>query len=138
MYVSQKCQYALQALVELALRYGEDATPAGEIAAQREIPARFLDLILGQLRQAGLVSSRRGAQGGYRLARQPRRITAGEVIRCIDGPVELPSEGAGAALAPMWRRAAEALAAVYDATTLADLADAERRAGRRFVPDYVI
>ena len=160
MQVSQKCQYALRAVYELAKRHGEGPATAPDIARAQAIPPKFLELILQELRQAGLVESRRGPQGGYLLAGDPRVLTVGQVIRLIEGPFAPVSciaagdpgpnpNGAGGASAPgpcplqgrcaflnMWERAHSAVAGVLDATTFQDLIEAEREVA--FVPNYCI
>ena len=132
MSVSQKCQYALRALFELGRQHGNGPTPISQIAETQVIPPRFLELILGEMKKAGFVQSRRGKRGGYLLARDPARITVGDVIRFIDGPttpVRCVAPG-GDARCPMhgdcafqglWQAAREAVEGVYDATTLQDL-----------------
>jgi Rrf2 family protein len=147
MSVSQKCQYALRALFELALRRGAGPVKIAEIAEAQEIPVRFLEVILSELKGGGFVQSRRGAAGGYQLARPPRRITVGELIRFVDGPVGpvecLDREGPGGcafegdcAFLGLWRRAHDALSEVYDETTIEDLVEESRR--RKHVPSYSI
>jgi Rrf2 family protein len=149
MNVSQKCQYALRALFELARRRGDGPTPLGEIAEVQAIPARFLEQILGQLRQGGFVASRRGSQGGYLLAADPASLSVGQIIRFIDGPFEpVPCvAGAEAADCPLyggcaflglWQRAAGAVAGVFDETTFQDLMDQDDAARREHVPSYCI
>ncbi|MCY2926958.1 MAG: Rrf2 family transcriptional regulator [Planctomycetota bacterium] len=86
--ISQKCQYALRSLYELARRADDKPTSIGEIAAAQAIPPRFLELILNDLRQGKLVNSQRGVQGGYTLARSPADITVGDVVRLVEGPIE--------------------------------------------------
>ena len=87
MKISQKGLYALQALMLLARKYAEGAIKIREIAAAENLPEKFLELILLQLKNARLVESVRGAKGGYRLRRPPSRIFLGEIIRTIDGPL---------------------------------------------------
>ena len=87
MKISQKGLYALQALMLLARKYAEGAIKIREIAAAENLPEKFLELILLQLKTARLVESVRGAKGGYRLRRPPSRIFLGEIIRTIDGPL---------------------------------------------------
>ena len=91
MYVSQRCQYTLRALFELAKRQGSTPVTAAEIAESQAIPPRFLELILQGLRGKGIVDSRRGNQGGYVLTVAPESISVGDIIRTVDGwlaPVE--------------------------------------------------
>jgi len=147
MQVSQKCQYALRAVYELAKRHGEGPASAPEIARAQAIPLKFLELILQELRQAGLVESRRGPQGGYLLAGDPRALTVSQVIRLIEGsfaPVSCIAAGdeppcplqGRCAFLDMWERARSAVAGVLDATTFQDLIEAEREVA--FVPNYCI
>jgi Rrf2 family protein len=83
--------YAVRACVELALAQdrGETWTKAEQIAGAQDIPANFLDAILRDLRRAGLLESRRGQEGGHRLARDASSVSVAEVIRAIDGPLAL-------------------------------------------------
>ena len=146
--ISQKCQYALRAILELAKKSGQGPVSVSQIAEAQAIPPRFLEVILNQLRQAGLVQSRRGARGGYLLSDPPSDLSAGRVIRLVDGPL-MPVDcvtcngSADCPLAPnccfqtMWRQAREAVAAVYDGTSFQDLLDRDRHNGR-YVPQYSI
>lgn len=85
--LSQKAKYALRALIHLADKAGEDVVSIGEIAVEENVPHKFLEVILSDLRRCGLVESRRGKRGGYRLARPAGEIAIGEVVRMIDGPL---------------------------------------------------
>ncbi len=88
MRISAKGEYAILAILDLAVSYDtESVRTLEEISADQYIPHPFLVQILLELKRAGLVESRRGAGGGYRLARHPRDISLGEVIRLIDGPI---------------------------------------------------
>jgi Rrf2 family protein len=147
MNLSQKCQYAMRALFELAKHEREGPVRIGQIAEAQAIPVRFLEAILNELKHAGYVESRRGVQGGYMLAVPAGTLTVGEVIRFIDGPqtpVRCLGEGGKAdcallgscAFTDLWERAARAVAEVYDHTTLRDLVDQERAS--RGVPAYCI
>ena len=147
MQVSQKGQYALRAVYELAKRLGEGHASAQDIARAQAIPLNFLELILRELRLAGLVQSRRGPQGGYRLAEDPRNLTVGRVLALVEGPLgpvscvaernqtDCPLYGKCAFL-DLWERAQSAVAGVLDSTSLHDLLQAEQEAA--FVPDYAI
>jgi Rrf2 family protein len=150
MHISQKCQYTLRALFELAKRYGGDPVSAAEIAEAQAIPPRFLELILQGLKDSREVQSRRGSNGGYALAVSPQTITVGDVIRSVDGslaPVNCMS-GKGKVLCPLnnrcpfmevWRRAQHAAEKVYDSTTLQDLIDIEQTAAEQTAPlEYVV
>jgi len=90
MHVSAKADYGTRALLELTLAYHVSPTHLvkGEaIATAQAIPLKFLEGILGQLRQAGLIASHRGAAGGYRLDRNPANVTIADVVRALDGPL---------------------------------------------------
>ena len=147
--VSQKGQYALRAVFELAKRRGAGPASVAEIAASQAIPPRFLELIIQQLKQAGYVESRRGTTGGYLLAVPPSKVAAAQIIRLIDGnlsPVkcvvgrneeECPMRGRCAFMG-MWTRAKQALEHVYETTTLQDLVDEEERIVNGQLEDYSI
>jgi Rrf2 family protein len=149
MNLSQKCQYAVRAVLELSKSYNRGAVPAGEVAAAQAVPQRFLEVILNELKPTGLVESRRGAGGGYYLSRPPRDIAVGQVIRAIEGPLDpvrctADTDSAACplrrncALIELWDRAKQAVEAVYDATTFQDLVDREKALAGRQVPDYSI
>ena len=79
MAISQKCQYALRAVFELAKHYGQGPVKIADIAKAQAIPLRFLEVILSQLRQGGFAGSRRGNEGGYLLVRSPREFATGHI-----------------------------------------------------------
>lgn len=85
--LTAKGKYSLKALAHLAKLEPAELTQATDIAKTNQIPKKFLDAILGELRNAGFVYSRKGPAGGYRLARAPGQIKIGHVIRAIDGPL---------------------------------------------------
>jgi Rrf2 family protein len=87
MKISQKGLYALQALMMLARRYNEGAIRIRDIAYEEDLPEKFLELILLELKNARIVESERGAKGGYQLRRPPSEIRLSEIIRLIDGPL---------------------------------------------------
>ena len=134
MRVSAKTDYALRAAVELASAE-EGANVKGErLATSQSIPLRFLENILLQLRHAGIVESRRGAEGGYRLARPAAEITLADVIRAIDGPLAgvsgqrpetLDFKGRSEPLREVWVAVRASLRGVLEAVTLADVASGE-------------
>ncbi|MFC1667280.1 RrF2 family transcriptional regulator [Candidatus Omnitrophota bacterium] len=88
MKISYKGDYALKALLELALNYNKDVIPIHDIAKRGDIPDKFLEQVLLTLKRGGFVDSRRGVNGGYFLAKAPEKITIGDIIRFIEGPVE--------------------------------------------------
>lgn len=88
MRISAKGEYAILAILDLALAFdSEDVRTLEEISTEQSIPHPFLVQILLELKRAGLVESRRGAGGGYRLAHHPKDVSLGEVIRLVDGPL---------------------------------------------------
>ena len=87
MRISAKVDYAVRAAIELAVAGEDHLTKAEAIAHAQDIPLKFLENILGDLRQGGLVRSQRGAEGGYRLARPASEITVADVIRAVEGPM---------------------------------------------------
>ena len=130
MHLSAKADYAVRAAVQLA--GSPDRPVKGDaIARAQDIPFPFLGAILRDLREAGIVRSLRGADGGYWLARPADRITVAEVIRAVDGPLarvrgvrpeELEYAGAARALQEVWIAVRANLREVLDAVTLADVA----------------
>jgi len=88
MHITYKGDYALKTILDLALHYGLPPVSISALARRADIPIKFLEQILLDLKRGGFVESRRGKVGGYLLARPPSRIKLGEVIRFIDGPIE--------------------------------------------------
>ena len=149
MQVSQKCQYTLRALFELAKREGGEPVAAAEIADAQAIPSRFLELILQDLRARGMVESRRGNKGGYALVISAKTTSVGDVIRAVDGsltPVKCAGRGDEScrlknrcAFMGVWNRAQKAMEEVYDNTTLQNLIDDERTAAKQSgLPVYAV
>ena len=132
--VSQKCQYSIRAVFELARQHGRGPVKISEIAETQAIPLRFLEVILNQLKQAGFVQSKRGAAGGYLLARHPDQIAIGEIVQFSEGPLvpvacltdnkaEKCSLQGNCVFIGMWERAAKAVSDVYGKTTFQDLVE---------------
>lgn len=146
MRITYKGDYAVKTILNLAEHSGDGPVTIQELATRADIPAKFLEQILIGLKRGGFVQSKRGKVGGYLLARHPSRISLGEVVRFIDGPIEPLAcvspeykgcaEASGCVLRPVWRKVAEATARIVDATTFQDLAD-ENKKGRSS-PDYQI
>ncbi len=88
MKITYKDDYALKALLDLALHYEKGVATINEVAKRIDAPVKFLEQVLLDLKKGGFVESRRGNVGGYRLAKNPAEITLGAVIRYIDGPIE--------------------------------------------------
>jgi len=129
--VSAKVDYALRAAIELAV-VAPQQIKGERLAAAQEIPHKFLENILVDLRHGGLVASQRGADGGYRLARDPAEITVAEVIRAVEGPIasvrgESPDsivyDGSAVPLRDVWIDLRAAMRGVLEHTTLADLVE---------------
>ena len=124
MFVSVKSEYALLAIFDLAAKPSGAPIRIAEIARRQKIPQKFLELILAGLKQAGFVESRRGAEGGYLLARAPESITVGEVLRSVEGSPEGKGRARRKTETPfteMWRNVESAVSGVVDHTTFADL-----------------
>ena len=124
---SAKGRYGLQFMVELALQAGRGPVLVAAIAARQALPPKFLRVLLGSLKAAGLVKVQRGPSGGCELARHPSHITALEVLEALEGRLgtgSLPMDATHGALAvrELWTRSTEAARSVLQATTLADLA----------------
>src|SRR5438067_9280212 len=123
MNISVKGEYALQAIFDLASQRPGEPVKIADIARRQRIPQKFLELILSGLKQGGFVESRRGAEGGYLLARPAESITVGEVVRYVDGP---PAKARGrrkvdSPFAEMWQQVDRAVSDVIDRTSFADL-----------------
>lgn len=88
MRLTYKGDYALKTILDLALHYGRNPVTIHELAKRQDIPIKFLEQILLDLKRGGFVDSRRGKVGGYFLSKDPSRIRLGDVVRFIDGPVE--------------------------------------------------
>jgi Rrf2 family transcriptional regulator, cysteine metabolism repressor len=124
MNISVKGEYALQAIFDLAMqRPGEPVKIAG-IAHRQKIPQKFLELILAGLKQGGFVESRRGAEGGYLLARSADTLTVGEVLRFVEGPRATkgrPRRKPDTPFSDMWQQVDDAISGVIDQTTFGGL-----------------
>jgi Rrf2 family cysteine metabolism transcriptional repressor len=141
MNISVKGEYALQAIFDLSLQFSSEPTKIAEIARRQQIPQKFLELILASLKQGGFVESRRGAEGGYLLARRPEAITVGEVLRFIEGRQEEKSRlrrRAGSPLSELWERVDQAIDSVLDSATFAQLCREWNEKHNRFVPNWEI
>jgi Rrf2 family protein len=131
--VSAKADYALRAVIELAA--SADGPIKGErIAEAQEIPLKFLENILGDLRHAGIVRSQRGVEGGYWLARPAEEITVAEVVRAVEGPIanvrgvgpeQVEYAGSASRLRDVWIAVRANLRAVLEQVTIADVARGE-------------
>ncbi|GAA2980885.1 Rrf2 family protein [Microbacterium terrae] len=134
MRISARADYAVRAALFLARSPRDTPMPGESIAAAQQIPAPFLEGILAALRRAGIVESRRGANGGYRLAGDARAISVADVIRAVDGPLvyvrnERPSEleypPGDEDLVTLWVALRASVRRVLDDTSLAELAEGD-------------
>ena len=134
MRISTKGDYATRALQDLALHYNEGPVPIEAIAQRQALPARYLEQLLLALKRAGFLVSKRGVNGGYYLAKPPREITLGQILRAVDGPVvpifcvaETPQERCSqetfCVLRDVWAEVRDAVSTIVDHTTLADICD---------------
>ena len=140
-HLSTKSEYAIKALVRLALADGEAPVTARDIVAFTGVPPKFLEQVMHDLRQAGLVASQRGKGGGYVIARDPAAVSFADVIDLIDGRRADPLAGPGGSpgsnggkgrmrggdqaenlVAPVWRDVRECTRAILGSATIADAA----------------
>lgn len=129
MHVTARADYAVRAIVQLAAHYPESVT-RHQLAAEQEVPGKFLEGILGDLRRAGLLEAQRGASGGYRLTHDPAEVTLADIIRAAEGPLAavrgMPPEdtvypGPAASLTQVWVALRASLREVLETTTAADV-----------------
>ena len=125
--VTSKSRYAVVALAELA-NSGAAPVPIGQVAERRRVPVQFLEQLFSTLRRAGILTSHRGAKGGYTLARPAAEITVLEVVQALDGVVGEEGKEAGG----IWEEGVEALRAVFRGTTIADIASREDETPRMY------
>jgi Rrf2 family transcriptional regulator, cysteine metabolism repressor len=139
--VSLKAQYALRAIFDLALQAPGVPVKIADVAKREKIPQKFLELILASLKQGGFVESRRGAEGGYLLGRSADTITAGAVIRFVEGSQAGHQRGrrpGDSPFAEMWQKVDEAFSSVVDTTTFAELARVWRERQSQYLPNWDI
>jgi Rrf2 family protein len=144
--LSAKADYAVRAVLVLAAHQGEGSIKGESIARAQELPLKFVENILGELKHAGIVASQRGPDGGYRLAHPAEEISLAEVIRVVDGPIaavagvrpdEVSYPPGAEALPGVWLEARGMLRSVLETTTFAALVERSRviaHAGERRAP----
>jgi Rrf2 family protein len=142
MKISRRAQYAVAAVLDLALNAPDGGCRAAEIARRTGVPEKFLDVVLLELRKAGVIASKRGPDGGHRLAQAPSRLTVAGILLAVDGPASIaaqPERGGGSlaqqGLQHLWSRIAEAVRTVTEGITVEDL---RREAGKNVLLDYSI
>lgn len=143
--ISAKGEYAIKAILDLALHREHGLIPIQEIAARQHIPQRYLEQVLLALKGAGLLTSKRGASGGYHLTRLPEEITVGSVLRAVEGasapfePLGRRSLGAdGHDLVELWEEIADAVSSVVDRLTFGELSARVRERQSAARPMYHI
>jgi Rrf2 family protein len=133
--ISKKTKYGLQALIALARKFGEGPVLIATLANEEQIPLKFLELILLDLKNSGIVESKKGRGGGYQLSQTPAKITVGAVIRLMEGPLAPIPCASETAYRPceechdvqecgtrlVMREVRDAIAEILDRTTLADV-----------------
>lgn len=133
--ISKKTKYGLQALIALARKYGEGPVLIATLANEEQIPLKFLELILLDLKNSGIVESKKGRGGGYQMSQAPAKITVGAVIRLMEGPLAPIPCASETAYRPceecrdvqecgtrlVMREVRDAIADILDRTTLADV-----------------
>jgi Rrf2 family cysteine metabolism transcriptional repressor len=141
MNISVKGEYALQAIFDLVSQRPGEPVRIADIARRQKIPQKFLELILAGLKQGGFVESRRGAEGGYLLARSADTLTVGEVLRSVEAPRQAknrPRRKAETPFTSLWDRVDSAVSEVIDKTTFADLQRAWAEKQSTFVLNWEI
>ncbi len=144
MLISKKGQYGLKAVFELAWRNTHKPVKISDIAASQDVPSRFLEVILSELRHGGFVESRRGKEGGYLLGKGPEDITVGQILEYLQGPVSLGAENiegsshGNASLGELWNQLSGSITSVLGSVTLADLVAREKKLDENYVPNYTI
>jgi len=140
MNISVKGEYALHAIFDLASQPPGQPIKIADIARRQRIPQKFLELILSSLKQGGFVESRRGAEGGYLLARPAERIAVGEVIHYVEGgkTKKRGKQQAADPLADIWRRVDHAVANIVDKTSFAELVRDWRERQAKYIPNWEI
>ena len=131
--ISKKMMFALEAVVDIAVHGGPDPVQSRDITARQGIPQRYLEQVMQRLVRAGVLRGVRGPRGGYRLARERRRITVGEIARVVfalesdDGPDHPSNSEIGRqVIAPLWRDLQDETMSRLDAITLEDLCQRAR------------
>ncbi|MFF5016609.1 RrF2 family transcriptional regulator [Streptomyces sp. NPDC001165] len=134
MRISARADYAVRAALQLAESRDDGPLKAEAIAAAQDIPHKFLESILNDMRRGGLVLSQRGGNGGYRLARSAESISIADVIRTVDGPLvsvrgvrppELSYTGPAESLLPLWIALRSNVREILEGVSLADVASAQ-------------
>ena len=137
MNISVKADYALHAIFDLATQPSGLPVKIADIAQRQHIPQKFLELILASLKQGGFVESRRGAEGGYKLARPADQITIGEVLRFVEQS-RATHGGSTDAFTELWGKVNGAIDGILDTTSFAEIARRWKDAQKRYVANWEI
>jgi Rrf2 family protein len=137
MNISVKSAYALHAIFDLATQPPDLPVKIAEIARRQQIPQKFLELILASLKQGGFVESRRGAEGGYRLAKPADQLTVGAVLRFVEQNRTSRADGNGP-FSDLWKRVDGAIDGLLDSTTFAELVRRWKESQSKYVPNWEI
>ncbi|HHV62430.1 MAG TPA: Rrf2 family transcriptional regulator [Firmicutes bacterium] len=136
MKLSTRGRYGVRLMFDLALNFGKGPIPLKDIAKRQDISEHYLEQLVAPLRRAGMVTSIRGAQGGYELSKRPEEITVGDIIRVLEGPIA-PVECAGentpyessckradkCVARLIWERLRDSITSLLDSITLADMCE---------------
>lgn len=139
--ISVKGEYALLALLDLATQRTAEPVKIAAIARRQKIPQKFLELILSGLKQAGFVESRRGAEGGYLLARSADSITVGEVLRYVEGVKNRKSghrKLSESPFGPMWLEIERSVTGILDRNNFAEIARTWQERQGKYIPNWEI
>lgn len=143
MRFTAKTEYAVRAIIEIAILTGRKPAQVKEIAARQAIPERFLEQVMAALKKAHLIESIRGAQGGYRLARDSGQITLADIIQAIEGPMQVMQclgqddinqkcqQSDLCAVRDVWKSVQSSLLEALDSITLAKLISNYQKQARR-------
>ncbi|MBU9712525.1 cysteine metabolism transcriptional regulator CymR [Evansella tamaricis] len=139
MKISTKGRYGLTIMIALAKKYGEGPISLKSIAKDYQLSEHYLEQLIAPLRNATLVKSVRGAYGGYMLSKPPENITAGDIIRVLEGPISPVEvmEDEEPAKRDLWIKIRDAVKEVLDSTTLADLANYEDKGEQEYYMFYI-
>ena len=146
MKLSTKGRYGARAAIELALKYGSGPVMVRQIAVNQDISVRYLEHILNALRASAIVRSTRGARGGYELARKPSDITLGDIIRSLEGPLDIVpcidenecERITECIMNCIWSDVKNAIESVIDSLTLEDMIKKHNEIKQHQANEYVI
>ncbi|MBP2652969.1 MAG: cymR 1 [Firmicutes bacterium] len=140
MKLSTKGRYGVSAMFDLALHYGQGPISLKSVAQRQGISEHYLEQLMGTLRKAGYVKSLRGSQGGYTLTKEPDKITVGEIVRIMEGPIapvdcllaapednEYCGRAGTCVTRGVWAKVRDSITAVVDSITLADLCNEDKQ-----------